>query len=418
MKAVAANRLEFAASIERIALIMRYIVYTIVVGLYLTHQLKGEFLDVIIATAIIGAHNAFSHLILLTRRYQVFLSWTNFLIYLFESTLLIWITGADNSVAYVTYILLIVGLSAFSESYWRILLATFACIAAYNGVLVIEYLREGFSNQLGVVAVQQLSVLMVGWLVAHTGQLLHRARTQLQLQTEALQASEFTLRTILDSTTDPILVFDDRELITEANHRACSFAGLERGLLLRQRFRSFLFDDGTIPNKMEALKRAGRFHGEQVLIGRDGDEMTVEMHIRAVTLEERQHYVTVMHDITERKDLQEATRLANLNLEKINSELQRLNRVKTHVMAQLSQRLRSPLSAILGYVEMMLDEELGEIGPAQQKGLQTCRRSTLRIFRMLDETLDLDIPLALSEPTASSHDTAPETNSATTKEQT
>ena len=52
----------------------------------------------------------------------------------------------------------------------------------------------------------------------------------------------------------------------------------------------------------------------------------------------------------------------------------------------VSQKLRSPLTAILGYMDLLLDEELGELLPEQRKSLQTCRRSTLRIFKLLDES--------------------------------
>ena len=112
---------------------------------------------------------------------------------------------------------------------------------------------------------------------------------------------------------------------------------------------------------------------------------------------QQRFFVVVAHDITERKHLQEATHLANVNLERLNRELQQVNNLKTGLLTAVSQRLRSPLTAILGYLDMLLNDELGPLPPEQRKILQNARRTTLRVFALIDEALDVP-PAGTSAP--------------------
>ena len=51
----------------------------------------------------------------------------------------------------------------------------------------------------------------------------------------------------------------------------------------------------------------------------------------------------------------------------------------------VANQLRSPLAAMLGYIDMLLEEHLGSINPEQREALYSCRRSLHRIFERLDE---------------------------------
>ena len=102
--------------------------------------------------------------------------------------------------------------------------------------------------------------------------------------------------------------------------------------------------------------------------------------------------MALLHDVTEQKQLQEATRVANVELEKINRELQRVEALRNEFHSTISQRLRSPLSAILGYTDLLIGEELGELNASQRKAIQTCRRSVMRVFNLVDEAFEARHP--------------------------
>ena len=211
----------------------------------------------------------------------------------------------------------------------------------------------------------------------------HLARAQ------ELASSEATLRTILDSAGDPILVFDQHELITEANGRACALLQLSREQLLGSRVRGFIFDDGTLPVKFATLRNKGEYKGEQLLIDAEGSEHTTSVVIRSFVREQQRYYVLVARDITEERRLQETERETTARLEQLNRELAQASKVKTEFLVTMSKKLRSPLAVMLGYTDMLLEGELGELTLEQQKAVQTCRRNVHRVLRLLDEALEL-----------------------------
>ncbi len=154
-----------------------------------------------------------------------------------------------------------------------------------------------------------------------------------------------------------------------------------------------LFDDGTLPNKLAALRSRGEYWGELIVAPEEGEERTAALMARSFIRDNRRFFVAMLHDITEQKSLQEASRIANLQLEQINETLQQVNAMRMAFFTDISQRLRSPLSAIVGFNEMLLNEELGEVNPEQRQALQSCRRSLQRVFELANEATSLGEPV-------------------------
>lgn len=376
-------------TVEKIGLVCRYLVFLMLGALYVSGVLPGTRFDFVLVASIVLAHNALVHGILWAGKYRLFLHPLNFLLYVFEATTLVVLTGSDNSDAYLLYFLVIICFGAYHRRLGLTLLATAFCILAYAAVLGLEWYRVGISESWGNLGGRLMLMGTCGWLIGSLSVGLRAIEDEFRAQAEALSASEATLRTILDSAAEAIVVYDEREFITEANDRAREFLGLPREQLLGRRIRSFMFDDGTLPNRFASLRARGSYHGEVIFINAEGEERTVDFRVRSYISEGQRFFVAVANDITEQKNLQEATRLANANLERLNRELLSVDQLKTGFLMTMSKRLRSPLAAVLGFIEMLLEEELGEINADQRKALLTSRRAILRVFKMVDEALDL-----------------------------
>ncbi|MFA6240006.1 MAG: PAS domain S-box protein [Candidatus Hydrogenedentales bacterium] len=375
--------------VERVGLFARYLVWAVMASAYLLGYIAGNTQDFIALTALVVLHNGYSHAVFLFKRYSAFSSRLNFLIYLAEATLITHFSGREASDAYIAYHLLIIGLGAYTRRSRTTAIVTLLCMFSYAGVVTLEWYRIGLALPLGVIVFKLMSIGICGWLVAQLMQRFGSIEATALRQAEALSASETMLRTILNSAGEPILVFDDQEFITEANDQAGSFLAVAREKLIGQRIRAFLFDDGTLPHKFASLRARGEAQTEEVVVDARGEERSVEIVFRSFTREGSRFYVALLQDITERKNLQEATRLANQRLERLNAELRQIDRMKGEFLASISQNLRSPLSAVSGFVEMLLEEELGDLNPDQRKALQTCRRGIIRAFKLVDEALDL-----------------------------
>ena len=375
--------------IERAGLGFRWFSLAVVLGSVMFGGIPWEWSDVVAGTLIILAHNAFAHLALHRRRVDWFASRLNYGIYLGEITILIFVTGADESVAFMLYPLFLIGLTAYTRSMRTIAVSTLICIGTFGAVLLVEHFRAGIGQPWGELAGKTLAIAGAGWAVGVLSHQLQRNAESARRHADALATSEATLRTVLNTAADLILVVDDNDQIMDANERACSFLRLERDEILGQRPRAFLFDDGTLGVKFASLRAHGEYRGEMIVIDADGQEHTVDMLIRAFLRDGVRFFVVMAQDITEKKELEEATRLANENLAQLNRELRQVDEMKREFFNTVSVRMRSPVAAILGYADMLLADELGELSPEQRKAVQTCRRSAQRLLEMVDEAIEV-----------------------------
>ena len=76
-------------------------------------------------------------------------------------------------------------------------------------------------------------------------------------------------------------------------------------------------------------------------------------------------------------------------IETANSELKKLDGLKSQFISMASHELRTPLIAIQGYVDLLRDGAAGEVNEEQMVMLATVSRNTVRLARIVTELLDL-----------------------------
>ncbi|MBN1641785.1 MAG: HAMP domain-containing histidine kinase [Anaerolineae bacterium] len=79
----------------------------------------------------------------------------------------------------------------------------------------------------------------------------------------------------------------------------------------------------------------------------------------------------------------------NLDLAAANAELRRLDDLKSRFVSVAAHELRAPFSAILGYLEMLLDQDLGPLSEQQRGALETMQQSAERLLAMTSNLLDV-----------------------------
>ena len=386
----ASARLRIILRVEWMMLSLRYLLYAALALLSLTvndETLRRMF---IVAGTSALVHNLFSHWIFYTRRHLLFTSAWNFLLYLFRFCLLVGITGGPASPLAPVFLLLLIGYHVYRPKSFNTLWITLLVAAAYSFVLLANW----FSGNRGVLPLPVYANLFFiaacGWIMHILARTMSGLERAAELKTSALKSSEAMLRAILNHTAHPIIVYDETEIITDVNDVACDFFGLPRENILGLRLHSLIFDDGTLADIFEDLKRTGSLHHEMLVLPAGGSERNVFMHIHSFLSDGRRLFVALFHDVASQKELQEAHHLASLNLEKANQELQRVVDLRADFYITIANRLRSPLAAILGFINMLLDEQLGKITKEQNKALHSCRRSLARIFDQLDEAFILE----------------------------
>jgi signal transduction histidine kinase len=79
----------------------------------------------------------------------------------------------------------------------------------------------------------------------------------------------------------------------------------------------------------------------------------------------------------------------NLELAAANAELRRLDEIKSSFVSVAAHELRTPLSSITGFVELLLDEDYGALNKKQREYLEIVQRSAKRLLDITGNLLDV-----------------------------
>jgi len=94
-----------------------------------------------------------------------------------------------------------------------------------------------------------------------------------------------------------------------------------------------------------------------------------------------------MRHEAEREYLLAATVAASEELERQNVDLRELDRLKDDFVASVSHELRTPLTSIRGYLDLVLEGEVGELNEEQSQFLTVVDRNADRLLRVVGDLL-------------------------------
>ena len=103
----------------------------------------------------------------------------------------------------------------------------------------------------------------------------------------------------------------------------------------------------------------------------------------------RDYQHQLAQDRNEQRLLREQLARQNLEVAATNAELRRLDSLKSQFVSIAAHELRTPLSSIHGYVEMLLDGDLGQLTEQQRESLEIVERSAGRLMGITRNLLDL-----------------------------
>ena len=133
----------------------------------------------------------------------------------------------------------------------------------------------------------------------------------------------------------------------------------------------------SILAKLDAGDSAREFEVE--VNRRDGSVITGLFSAELIYVGKDACFLTMMVDITSRKRAEEEARLARI-------EAEQANQAKSEFLSRMSHELRTPLNSILGFSQLL---EMGELSPAQKKGVGNILASGRHLLNLINEVLDI-----------------------------
>jgi signal transduction histidine kinase len=117
------------------------------------------------------------------------------------------------------------------------------------------------------------------------------------------------------------------------------------------------------------------------------EERTSELNEKIAELKQNETAaLNIMDDLQDTvKELQQSQSI----IKEQNVQLQKLNRIKSNFLNITSHELRTPMSAIKGYIQMMLLGKLGEINEDQKHSMEVILRNSNRLDRLIQDILDI-----------------------------
>jgi PAS domain S-box-containing protein len=197
------------------------------------------------------------------------------------------------------------------------------------------------------------------------------------------------LGAILDTTAEGIVMFDAQGRLNSCNRSAEALFGYDGDDLVQRNLIELFAPESqrVVQHYLESVKDDGVAslldHGREVLGRvREGGLITLSMTMGR-TQADSPNFFAVFRDLSSAKkseaELLQARRLADRSAD-----------AKADVLARISHEVRTPLNAIIGFAEVMIDERFGALGNERYvEYMKDIRASGERVIAIINDLNDL-----------------------------
>jgi PAS domain S-box-containing protein len=218
---------------------------------------------------------------------------------------------------------------------------------------------------------------------------LHSSYLKLEQLSVDLERSEDLYKSLMEGSSDAILVIDGNETVKMVNRMAVDFFGYEareiEGLPLTKVLLLLSVDD--IPLVHRAFVTAlggGHVREEMRFLKKQGAPILAKFSASGIKSGEQRLVQAIFHDVTKEREI-----LANL--ERSAADLARLNKMKDSFLGLASHELKTPLTVIMGYSELILSEMAAKVDPVVLEMMKNISTASARLDNIVKDMVDVSM---------------------------
>ncbi len=205
---------------------------------------------------------------------------------------------------------------------------------------------------------------------------------QVAVETSKSYRQEKKFKGLFDSSVDGIVLLDRRGCILEVNDALCRLIGCDEGELVGSHVQKVLREhsgaEGVVRSVLSELEREGYVVFEFLLNSSGGRKVACEVSVHRLEIDQGIIVQGVVRDITER-------RKAASELEKAIELAIEASEAKSLFLATMSHEIRTPLNAIIGFTDLMVQEDLQE---THREYLRLIKKSGGVLLSIINDILD------------------------------
>jgi PAS domain S-box-containing protein len=219
-----------------------------------------------------------------------------------------------------------------------------------------------------------------------------RDATELESATTAVAEGNARFRLLSDIAPVGIMQSDADGTCRFVNDKWCEMAGIPAAEVIGRNWRSTI--DPADVEKIDAMRKQNGSPEELAtdcrLLTASGGEVWVHAVVRRVTDQSGELIgrVTALTDVDHRKRDEQARERAGRRLSEQNSELKDLNEARLRYLATVSHELRSPLTSVVSFAELIRLES-ASLTPDAAEYLDIIQRNAERLLAVVGDLLDL-----------------------------
>lgn len=232
--------------------------------------------------------------------------------------------------------------------------------------------------------------IVVGFIVAILSETVVKSDELVGERTSELRESEAKYRTLYESSSDAIMLLDEKGFFDCNNATLAMFGFLKKEDYIKVHPADVsppYQPDGTdsltaANNKISEAFRKGMNSFEWMHRRKNGKEFPAEVLLTVFQLRGKEVLQATVRDITERKQAENELRLAK-------EDAEHANMAKTNFLHTMSHELRTPLNAVLGFSEILKQKTSGELNEKQEHFIDNIITSGNNLHNIISQILDV-----------------------------